>query len=179
MSKDFPINEQTYPYPLCSSLHNAVSGAQATPRGAPKLPLLPHIHGPSSSHHHRVPCPAEDPTLGSPWISGLEHCLCAQKNTNFIVMKVNTPDIYSLALGTRRRKKKKIGERTSYLVFRIFRNCKISENWISLRALKNLKPGKRNEIRAALFSMCSFNAYTLLLDLELPRLRGYEIPAED
>lgn len=28
----------------------------------------------------------------------------------------------------------------TYLVFRIFKNCKISENCISLKALKNLKP---------------------------------------
>lgn len=151
----------------------------SNPTWCPQTVSTPHIHGPFSSLHHRVPCPTQDPTLGSPWISGLEHCLSAQKNTNFIVMKANTPDIYSLALGTRRRKKKKIGERTSHLVFRIFRNCKISENWISLRALKNLKPGKRNEIRAALFPMCSFNGHTLLLDFELPRLRGHEIPAED
>lgn len=32
------------------------------------------------------------------------------------------------------------GWRDSYLVFKIFKNCNISENWISLKALKNLNP---------------------------------------
>lgn len=36
----------------------------------------------------------------------------------------------------------------SHLVFRIFRNCKISENCINLRALKNLKPGRHRERRS-------------------------------
>lgn len=50
--------------------------------------------------------------------------------------------------------------RTSYLVLRIFRNCKISENCISLRALKNLKPGKRNEIETH-YSHCVVLMFTL------------------
>lgn len=31
-----------------------------------------------------------------------------------------------------------------YLVFKIFKNCKISENCISLKALRNLRPGKQD-----------------------------------
>lgn len=55
---------------------------------------------------------------------------------------------------------KKMWIRTSYLVLRIFRNCKISENCISLRALKNLKPGKRNEIETH-YSHCVVLMFTL------------------
>lgn len=33
----------------------------------------------------------------------------------------------------------------TYLVFSIFKNCKISENCISLKALKNLKPAGEEE----------------------------------
>lgn len=38
-----------------------------------------------------------------------------------------------------------VHKKMSYLVLRIFRNCKISENWISLRALKNLKPAVKKK----------------------------------
>lgn len=74
--------------------------------------------------------------------------------------------------------KNKTGERTSYLVLRIFRNCKISENWISLRALKNLKPGK-TDATEALFSVCSFNAQAPLCDLQLPGSKADEVLIED
>lgn len=35
----------------------------------------------------------------------------------------------------------------TYLVFKIFKNCKISENWISLKALRNLKPASTKHNR--------------------------------
>lgn len=41
-------------------------------------------------------------------------------------------------------------KKRSYLVLRIFRNCKISENCISLRALKNLKPAVKGKKKKAL-----------------------------
>lgn len=62
---------------------------------------------------------------------------------NFTVMKAKHTWYFTMWHGD--SNEEKTGERTSYLVLRIFRNCKISENWISLRALKNLKPGKRKE----------------------------------
>lgn len=34
-------------------------------------------------------------------------------------------------------------KRKLYLVFKIFKNCKISENWINLSALRNLKPVRK------------------------------------
>ena len=33
----------------------------------------------------------------------------------------------------------------TYLVFSIFKNCKISENCINLKALKNLKPARKKK----------------------------------
>lgn len=47
-------------------------------------------------------------------------------------------------------------KKKSYLVLSIFRNCKISENCISLRALKNLKPAvKENKVMAKNISSCN------------------------
>lgn len=40
----------------------------------------------------------------------------------------------------------------TYLVFRIFKNCKISENCISLKALKNLKPAGEEEPQSSAIS---------------------------
>lgn len=48
---------------------------------------------------------------------------------------------------------KKPGRLTeTYLVFRIFKNCKISENCISLKALKNLKPAGGEEPQSSAIS---------------------------
>lgn len=44
-------------------------------------------------------------------------------------------------------KRRRVPDRKLYLVFKIFKNCKISENCINLSALRNLKPvRKRREI---------------------------------
>ena len=57
-----------------------------------------------SSPQSPLPCRRSNSRLSLD--SVLEHFLCAQKNTNFIITKANTPDIYNLALGTRRRGEK-------------------------------------------------------------------------
>ena len=146
-SKDFRINEQMYPSstvhlsPWCWA-HFLIS---RQPAKSPKLGTQAQLF---LSLYHRVPSPSKERTQILLWVFFRSlGCITLSVNNGTLTLlwwKWNTPNIYKLALGTGMRKKKK-RERTSYLVLRIFRNCKISENWISLRALKNLKPGKKNE----------------------------------
>lgn len=131
----------------------------------------------------RVPSPAEEsdpnPSPGFLPIFGLHQIFLWITDFNFIVTKAKHTWYLQLGTGDQNEgEKNKTGERTSYLVLRIFRNCKISENWISLRALKNLKPGKTNETDA-LFSVCGFNVHTLLRDLQLPGSKADEVVVED
>lgn len=61
-----------------------------------------------------------------------------QKRKSHLARAPNLSLLHSVTNATKSACKKK-----SYLVLSIFRNCKISENCISLRALKNLKPAVR------------------------------------
>lgn len=134
------------------------------------LPLPPQMHNHIFSFLRSLPGPEEE-NNARPHLSRLALQLydislfrwIAQLYL-FIMIKANILDIYNLALG----KQTRVAGGISYLVLRIFRNCKISENCISLRALKNLKPGKRNETEV-LFPTPGCHAHSLVSELQ-PRM---------
>jgi len=63
-----------------------------------------------------------------------------QKRKSPITRTKNLSHLFSVTNAT-----SSVCKKRSYLVLRIFRNCKISENCISLRALKNLKPAVKTK----------------------------------
>lgn len=134
----------------------------SNPHSPPKLSPSPHAQLFLCSPDSPQPCRREQPepySVPSPdlcvrslflRLTELSACSDENKNTRYV----------HTGVGGQNEGKKKMWIRTSYLVLRIFRNCKISENCISLRALKNLKPGKRNEIETH-YSHCVVLMFTL------------------
>lgn len=67
-------------------------------------------------------------------------CLC-QQNESLHVHYFTLPKTLHFTTLT----KSEIKHPNTYLVFSIFKNCKISENCINLKALKNLKPVRKKK----------------------------------
>lgn len=81
-----------------------------------------------------------------------------QKRKSYITRTTNLSHLCSVTNATNSVCKKR-----SYLVLRIFRNCKISENCISLRALKNLKPAVKKKTKPLVKNNSNYNNISLTM----------------